>query len=98
MAIFSTAKVDARHIETKNGRNLFFYITDTSNHISMMSNMLEKYKEERYYYNIANTSINIVAGGVSDNVVSGTDATVIDMKGNSSTTASSNAKNCGICK
>ena len=76
----------------KEWKESVFYITDTSNHISMMSNMLEKYKEERYYYNIANTAINIVAGGVSDNVVSGTDATIIDMKGNSSTTASSNAK------
>lgn len=77
----------------KEWKESVFYVMDKKNTHSYMSNMLEKPKDEHYYYNVSSSSISIYSASVSGNVIDGTEADIVDMKANSVSTAKASKQN-----
>lgn len=77
----------------KEWKESVFYVMDKANTHAYMSNMLEKPKDEHYYYNVSSSSISIYSSSVSGNVINGTEADVVDMKANSASSAKAGKAN-----
>lgn len=71
------------------------YILEKSNTKSFLSGTIQKYNEERYYFNASSEGISIKNKSVSSNVLTGTDAVTIDMKNSKTTEKSSGAITVG---
>jgi hypothetical protein len=80
----------------KEWKDTIIMILEKSNHLSFLSAAIQKPDEEKYYYNATTEGLTIASNTVSTNVLTGVNATVIDMAGSSTSTATAkNAKTVG---
>lgn len=71
------------------------FVLEKSNPLSYLSGAIIKPDEKRYYYNAKTEGITVSSGTVSSNVITGTNATTIDMQNSNTINATSKAKTVG---
>jgi hypothetical protein len=76
-------------------KQTIFYILDKTNNLSLLSGAILKTGEKKNYYNVTTEGITVDSSSVSKNVITGTDATAIDMQNSSTSKSSANAKTVG---